>query len=261
MQVVLPVLALCTFASLALGCGAVFPRYTTAYRPVPEDLRASGRLTRPSPGVQQITFREAEVSPHRENGSGWDPDSPPDLYAVLYRDDTEVYRTPVILDGVHPIWNNASVTLEVTSASRLRIELWDEDGPFDDIVGRQDFIGIPEDARGGGEWLVSLQGGASLMLSVSPPAPRLGLGVTYGLHDSYLGVLAVVTESPAARAGLRVGDHITAVNHHPVTDLGELGAREAMDRGAVMPLDLTVVRGSAPAVELNTRVDAAYPAQ
>lgn len=246
---------------LLAGCGAVFPRYTAATRPPPAGFVDANRLAPPPDSVRRITFVTATLPPQRSDGRAWDDDGPPDLYAVLFRNDVEVYRTPVARDDTRAVWSDASVTIYIPSSARVRLELWDDDGAFRDPVGRTEFSGVPLGAAEGGDHPMRLEGGAQLTIRVEPPAPQMGMGVSYEVHQDFLRVLEVEAVSPANTAGLRADDRIVAVDGQRVADLGEIGSRQAMDRGALRPVALTVRRGDAAPMELNVRVDAVYPAR
>lgn len=71
------------------------------------------------------------------------------------------------------------------------------------------------------------------------PRARLRFGRTTGIA-----VLEVVPGSPAARAGLRPGDTLLAVEGAPITKVGDLQRRLLMVR-TNEPLTLTVLRGDA----------------
>lgn len=248
-------------ALVMTGCGAVFPRYTTATRAPPQGFLDANRLAAPPESVRRVAFVSATLPPQRTDGRAWDDDGPPDLYVRLYRNDVEVYRTPVARDQARALWSDASVTLYLPGSAQMRVELWDDDGAFSDPVGRAEFRGVPPGASDGGDHLLRLEGGAELTLRVEAPAPRLGMGVTYEVHAGHLRVLEVDAVSPANAAGLRPDDRITAVDRRSVESLGEIGARQAMDRAALRAVTLTVRRADAAPIDLDVRVDAVYPAR
>lgn len=224
-------------------------------------MTTGGQLSQPPEGVRVVRAAEAEAPPSKPSGEAWDGDGPPDLYVVLYRNDQELYRSEVMSDSAHPTFTGPGVALYAPPDASFRVELWDEDGPFDDLVGRQEFQGIPASARQGGQWLLRMEHGATVRLEASAPAPMLGLGVTYEVHGGYLQLLEVVSDGPAGRAGLRVGDRITAVDRRSVSDLEEQGSRRALDRGTARELDLTVEHADGRTETVHLPVDAVYPAR
>lgn len=258
-----PTLVLSVIASLwGLGaCSAVFPRYTTAmHRPPPG--MVEDRLVSPPPeNVWQIRVLEADLPPSRIDGRGWDSDGAPDLFVVIRRNGEEVYRTPVLSNTLRPQWSNAAVTLTVNPNDALRVELLDDDGPVNDHLGLADFHGVPAEARDGGNWLVQLDNRTTLRLAASAPPPMLGMGVTYEVHDDFLQVLEVVPGSPAAAQGVVVGDRINAIDGHTVASLGEVGSRQAMDRGSLRGVDLTVTHAGRAAEPVHIESGAVYPAR
>lgn len=232
-------------ASLAshMGCAAVFPRYTTATRRVPAELLQEHSVTPPPDDVRTVSVLSAELPPSRTDGQPWDSDGDPDLYAVIIRDGTEVYRSPVVQNSLRPEWRAAEVTLRVRPDSVLRFELWDDDGMVSQPVGSEQVTGIPTSALDGGNWVIRYQGNAFLRLGARPPEARFGMGVTFEVHEDYLRVISVEEGSPATTAGLRPEDRIVAIDGRTVQDMGELDSRQAMDRASVRQISITVARG------------------
>lgn len=256
------VLPCSSFALLSLiACGAIFPRYRTPLRPPPPGMLESGGLTAPPPEIRRLTFVSAELPPSRADQRTWDDDGHPDLYCVLLRNGEEIYRTPVVRDTLRPEWPHASVTVRFDPRARLRFELRDDDGPVSELVSEIEFTGIPEGALAGGNVSLQLTRGATLFLRAEAPAPMVGMGLEYEIHEEHVRVLALEAVCPARTAGLRVGDRITAIDGRPVASLGEVGVRQAMDRSALRDVTLRVERDGQPPAEITVRVNAVYPAR
>ncbi|MDO9019021.1 MAG: PDZ domain-containing protein [Deltaproteobacteria bacterium] len=254
------VAALASLPSL-VGCGAVFPRYTTATRSVPADMVQQRAIAPPPDDVRTVSVLSAELPPSRTDGQPWDSDGEPDLYAVILRDGVEVYRTPVVQNSLRPEWRNATVTLRVRPDSVLRFELWDADGMVDQPVGAEQVTGVPASALDGGNWVIRYQRNAFLRLAARPPEPRFGMGVTFEVHEDHLRVLAVEEGGPGAAAGLRVGDRIVALDRRRVQDLGEIESHQAMDRASLRPVTLTVERDGSPPATMTVAPGAVYSAR
>ena len=244
-----------------VGCGAIFPRYTTATRSVPADMVQQRSIAPPPDEVRTVSVLSAELPPSRTDGQPWDSDGEPDLYAVILRDGVEVYRTPVIQNSLRPEWRNASVTLRIRPDSVLRFELWDADGVVDQPVGAEHATGVPSSALDGGNWVIRYQRNAFLRLAARPPEPRFGMGVTFEVHEDNLQVLAVEEGGPGAAAGLRVGDRIVALDRRRVQDLGEIESHQAMDRASLRPVVLAVERDGSPPATLTVAPGAVYSAR
>jgi C-terminal processing protease CtpA/Prc len=91
--------------------------------------------------------------------------------------------------------------------------------------------------------VVKLDSGASVTLRVAQPKPMLGTGVAeYEIRPSALYVIAVLPNSPAARAGLERGDRITEIAGKSVKSLGKEGAASALAMAAQSETELTVER-------------------
>jgi hypothetical protein len=248
-------------ALLTLACGTIFPRDQTAMRAPPPGMREAGALRPPPDTLRRLVFLSAELPPSRPDGRTWDDDGGPDLYAVLYRNDQEVFRTPVAPNTLRPEWPSAAVTARLEPHARFRVELRDDDGPVEELVAETHFTGVPSGAIEGSNMLLRLEGGAVVTIRSLAPEPMLGLGVDYEVHESYLRVLAVEAASPGATAGLRPGDHVVSIDRQSVAALGEVGARQAMDRAALRDVSLTIEREGRPMFVVDVRLDAVYPAR
>lgn len=244
-----------------VGCGAVFPRYTTATRRVPAELIEQRSVTPPPDDIRTVAVLSAELPPSRPDGQPWDSDGEPDLYAVLLRDGAEVFRTPVVQNSTHPEWRAAEVTLRVRPGAVLRFELWDDDGVVDQPVGAEEVTGVPSSALDGGNWVIRFQRNAFLRLAARPPEPRFGMGVTFEVHEDFLRVISMEEGAPGAAAGLRVGDRIVALDGRRVQDLGEMESHHSMDRASVRPVTLTVERDATPPTTITVSPGAVYSAR
>lgn len=255
-----PLLALVASFALA-SCGTIFPRYHTPTRSPPPGMTESGGLMAPPADMRQLTFVSADLPPSRSDQRTWDEDGDPDLYCVLRRNGEEIYRTPVARDTLRPTWTNASVTLRLDPHARLRFELRDDDEAVSELVSDIEFTGVPDGAAEGGNVVMQLTRGVSLTLRAGPPSPLVGMGVEYEIHEDYVRVLALDAVCPARTAGIRVGDHVTAIDGRPVADLGEIGVRQAMDRSTLRDVALTVEREGRPAIVVDVHVNAVYLAR
>lgn len=250
-------------ALLVLGashCGAVFPRYTTATRAVPDAVRESGSLAPAPASVRTMRVVSAVMPAMRPDGQPWDGDNGPDPFVVVSRNNTEVHRSPVVSDTTTPQWQDPGQTLFLTPDSLYRFELRDEDGVLDDPISVIESTGVPDGALASGVWRVTFPNGATLRVELAAPTPRLGMGVTYEVHEDALVVIEVEPASPGNTAGLQRDDQIEAIDGQHVSALGERGSRQAMDRAATRDVTLSLRRRGAPH-EVIVRSDAVYPAR
>jgi hypothetical protein len=218
-------------------------------------------LTPPPSNVRRLTFVGAELPPSRPDGHQWDEDGPPDLFVVLYRNGEELYRTPVVRDSPRPEWSNAAMSVFLDPQQRFRVELRDDDGSLSELVSDIEFTGIPAGASEGGNVTLRMDGGSVVRLRSTNPPPMLGLGLTYEIHETYARVLAIEEASPARRAGVQHNDKIVSVDGRTVQQMGEVGTRQALDRGSLRDVSLTLQRENRPMFVVDVRLDALYPAR
>src|SRR5581483_2190515 len=107
----------------------------------------------------------------------------------------------------------------------------------------------PDSAYLSPEQVKQLESGAPL-----PPA-GVGLEIT---RQYYLRVIAARDNSPAAKAGLRTGDYIRAINDTSTRDMSVWEGTRALRGAAGSKVSLTVIRGNAAdphVVELTREAD------
>src|SRR5437762_5987833 len=87
------------------------------------------------------------------------------------------------------------------------------------------------------------------------PLPPAGVGIEL-TRQYYLRVIAARDNSPGAKAGLRTGDYIRAINDTPTRDLSVWEGTRMLRGAAGTKVSLTVIRGNAsdPRVIELTRV-------
>jgi carboxyl-terminal processing protease len=76
----------------------------------------------------------------------------------------------------------------------------------------------------------------------SPRANVAGIGLEFGAHDKGLKVVAPLDDSPAARAGLKAGDLVVAIDDAPVKGLTLLGAAKRLRGEMGTPVKITILR-------------------
>jgi hypothetical protein len=208
-------------ALLAAGAGCAFEQRATPLQFVVRE-RPDIMEQRPK-DLWTVRVLEALIPRSKPTGLQWDQDgTPPDPFVRLYVDGRRLWESPAVENTNAPQWN-ATIprNVEIKPDSNFRIEVWDRDTPISaDPVGRQRRIGLPPLAQPDAIARVILDNGAILTIVVSPPRAHEGAGVLkYEVHRECLYVLEVEKRSPAGRAGIRKGDHITGIDGLRVANL------------------------------------------
>ncbi|HET8936564.1 MAG TPA: PDZ domain-containing protein [Polyangiales bacterium] len=223
-------LALCVIS------GCAYPRRTTLVHAAPASAEP---LDTPS-GLWSIRLVEAQLPETKGGGLPWDSDGTgPDPYIRLVVDNRVVWESPVQQNTLNPKWNvTLPRSVQVPAASKFRLEMWDDDTASADPAGAFAHQGLPENALPNARATMRLDNLGTVTIMISSPKPWKGLGVTYEQHGDALVVLAVEPFSPAARAGIAVGDRVVAIGDTRVETLTAARAASdlslAVDRGALL---------------------------
>ena len=222
-------LALCVLS------GCAYPRRSTLMHPAP----ASAEPVDTPSGLWSIRLVEAHLPESRGGGLPWDSDGTgPDPYIRLVIDERVVWESPVQENTRNPQWNvTLPRSVRIAAGSKLRLELWDQDTASADPAGVFSSLGLPANAMPNARARLPLGNLGTVTITVSAPKAWKGLGVNYEQRSDALVVRAVEPFSPAARAGITVGDRVVAIGESRVEQL--TAARAASD------LSLAVDRGSA----------------
>jgi membrane-associated protease RseP (regulator of RpoE activity) len=165
-----------------------------------------------------------------------------------------IWESPVQKDTLNPQWNvTLPRSVRIPPGSKFRLELWDEDAASADPAGTFSHLGLPANALPNARARLSLDNLGTVTISISAAKPWKGLGLTYEQHSDALVVLTVEEFSPAARAGIAVGDRVVAIGDTRVETLTAARAASdlslAVDRGS--PLTVADKQGKERAVNLD----------
>lgn len=217
-------LVLTALLSLGSISGCAYRRHTT-----PLHLEVDPKLTSKQRPDYMYTFRllGAQMPERKISGLTWDDDgSGPDPFVRLYVDNRMVWESEVQENQLRPEWNAVlprNVVIGPNSAFRL--ELWDWDTAVSaDPIGRIERSGLPSTVVPDAIARVPLDSKATVIVMVTAPRAHRGVGVSVELRPDALKVISVEPYSPAARAGIRVGDHITQIANERVAHLSDADA-------------------------------------
>lgn len=238
-----------TFGVLLSGCA--YPRRSTLVHAAPPSAEPSDTPSH----LWSIRLVEGLLPETKGGGLAWDSDgTAPDPYLRLLIDGRVIWESPVQENTRNPHWN---VTLPhniyVPSGAKFRIELWDEDTASSDPAGAYTRLGLPENALPDASARLTLDNLGSVTIMISNPKPSKGLGVEYEQRSDALKVLRVEEFSPAARAGIKVGESVVAIGGARVSSLSLPKAASELslsaDRGA------TLIIANAKGVEREVTLD------
>jgi hypothetical protein len=231
-----------TLCALALGCatGCVFPRGSTPLLSVMQS--PVDRATQPE-DLWQLTVVSADVPHLKRTGTSWDDDGgKPDPYVLLRIKGVERWRSSSSDDTFEPGFSQPPTNFVFARDARLRFELWDDDGVGSDPIGIYEGRVFAESVIGS-DTTIKLDSGANLTLRLDKPVPKQGLGLSeYELRPSAVLILAVVPNSPAARAKLKPGDRIIAIDGKPLNKFEQQEAESALALASQHKSKLLVAR-------------------
>ena len=235
--------SLSRLAALTLLLGCVHPVRSTAMVPVP-----AGENPTPPTDLVRLELVAAEIPPRQRSGLAWDDDgTPPDAQLRVYRGEELLYESAVAADNLRPEWSGEiSENPPLRRSARIRIELWDVDGTFDQPIGTWRGRGIPGTALVDAPWRILLEGRASLVLRRKLPVAHHGTGIPrFEERGDALYITDVIPFSPAGRAGLQGGDQIVGIEGRSVAELGLGRAVSLLSQAWREGYRLDILRGEA----------------
>ena len=175
-------------------------------------------------------------------GLAWDSDGTgPDPYLRLSIDGRLVWESPVQQNTRTPQWNvTLPRNIHVPPRARFRLELRDEDTASSDPAGAYERSGLPENALPDATARLPLDNTGSVTIVIERPQPSRGLGVDYEQRSDALKILRVDEFSPAARAGIAVGESVVAIGEARVASLTAAKAASELSLSADRGANLTI---------------------
>jgi hypothetical protein len=217
----------------------------------------------PPSDVFYLAVKSAHIPTKTRDGRSWDKlgGSAPDVYAILFVDQIEVARTEVVPNSFEPTWtDNKPTNYKVGPKTEVRIELWDENVLVAHPICNQ-VIKDVADAATVGTIELNCDSGASLVVDVTAPKAKIGMGLYYEVRGKVARVSRVIAASSAGRAGIRPNEQLISVRGRAVSSLtsGELESiLNANAKGGLL-VEVKGADGEVRKVEL--REEAMYPVQ
>ena len=246
-------------AVLALGsaaCPAVYPELKTPIRP------PSGELEPPPHDLRWIAFKGATVPERTRDGRRWDSvgGEAPDPYAILYVNGSVLIKTPVEPNSLKPTWRDGPAgNFWLRESDRLRVELWDSNPINDHPIGVRDFGVIDEETRNTGVLHVETDTGAEIEVAIEPAHARKGLGFFYELRVGEVYVTRLYAQSPASRAGMRVGDQILQIGDRPVSQMTDAEVQSTLNVPRIEGIPLRVRHADGAELSTALKEGAIFP--
>jgi len=242
-----------------LGCGAVYPQLETPVRNPPPHVT----LAPPPPeDLLFLKFAGAVIPSRTRDGRKWDSvgGSLPDAFAKLIVDDKVILETPVQSNTLTPTWpDQRRANYHVRPGASARVELWDSNPINNHPICQADVPDLHSEVSSELPVQVNCNSGAELKLLVQPAHGKLGVGLFYELRREEVAVTRVLSESPAARAGLVPGDQLLKIQGRSVKSMGDGEAQSLINANAVTGVSLLVRKRDRSEVELTVKEGAIYP--
>ena len=242
-----------------LGCGAVYPQLETPVRNPPPHVT----LTPPPPeDLLFLKFGGAVIPSRTRDGRNWDSvgGSLPDAFAKLIVDGKVVLETPVQGNSLTPTWPDQRLAnYHVRVGAPARVELWDSNPINNHPICQADVADLHGQSSSELPIQINCNSGAELKLVVQPAHGKLGMGLFYELQREEVAVTRVLSESPAARAGLVRGDQLLKIQGKDVKTMGDGEAQSLINANAVTGVKLLVRKRDRSEVELTLKEGAIYP--
>ena len=183
----------------------------------------------------------------------------PDPFAKLFLGEEEIVRTPVQSNTLTPTWpDGVKSNYRVPKGSVLRVELWDKNPINNHPICVWD-IKHPHREAQQGSLDILCDSGAKVRLAIAPAKAKIGVGFYYELRTQDVYVSRVVAESPAARAGVKPGDRIMAIQGKDVRKMEEGEPKSLINTNSQVGLHLTLKHDDGSVVDVTLKDGPMYP--
>jgi hypothetical protein len=239
-----------------LSCSAVYPELKTPIRP------AAGELEAPPKELCWIAFKSATVPRETRDGRKWDAlgGAAPDPYAILFMNGKVLLKTPVQANTLAPTWPDAPAgNVWLHETDKFRVELWDSNPINDHPIGVKDLGAFDEEIKSSGKVDAECDSGASVVLAVEPAHARMGLGFSYELRLHEVFVTQMYDQSPASRAGLKVGDQVMELEGKRVSEMKDGEAMSALNAPHMAGLPIRIRHKDGVEIALTLKEGAIFP--
>lgn len=235
------------FGLAVAGCGAVYPELATPVRQAPP-----GFTFEPAPpgDLVYLAFAKATIPDKTRDGRAWDSTggSLPDPFAKLIVNGKDLIVTPVAENTLTPVWpNQKRGNYRLAPGSKIRVELWDSNPISNHPICQETVRDLHEQLSTEQPIEIPCESGAYIQLSAEPAHGKIGIGLHYEIRTDEVYVVRVLTESPAARAGISPGEQITSIMGESAKGMAEGRVRSLMNSNGPTGLKLTLAsKGKAP---------------
>ena len=237
----------------------MYPEVATTVSSAPPgvDLKPS-----PPEDLLYLQFASAEIPKRTRDGRQWDSvgGEAPDVFAKLIVDGHELIVTPIQSNTLRPTWpDQVRANYRVRKGAQVRLQLWDANPINNHPVCAEKILALHDEVETGRTLDVECASGARVSLIVERAHAKLGLGLYYELRTADIGITRVLAESPAARAGLRVGDQVLEIQGEPVKNLEEGRAQSLINANASVGVKLKIKHFDGQIVDVVVKNGPIYP--
>ncbi len=235
-----------------VGCAAFYPELKTPVRPAPEAYEPDPA---PASDLLYVAFQGATIPLKTRDGRNWKKSNDaPDAFAKVLVDGRELLVTPIQANTRAPTWpNQKRANYRIPRGKSIVVEVWDADAINDYPICSEKIVNIHAQA-GTAPVELDCDSGAHVVLDVRPAQPVIGLGFDYQLMgDGVARISRIIEDSPAGRAGLRVGSKFVSVQGKSLKTLDALELQSVVNTNSRTGLDLGVLSsdGSEKLVKLR----------
>jgi hypothetical protein len=203
----------------------------------------------------------ADIPTRTRDGREWDEvgGKAPDPFVIVFADDEELFRTDVQTNTLHPVWTEKpKVNYRVLPRSMLRLELWDKNAMQHRPICMAKFGDVHEDVFAGGRD-IQCTSGARIRLDVERAKPKMGIGMKYEIRNHQVFITRIYEESPAARAELRPGHEIVAIQGKAVSQLEQGEAQSLINANVRLGVTISVLEQGGGTLSVTLKDGPIYP--